>query len=64
MYRADDPRWTPAQRAAIAAFAGGFEPAWEPGEGFSATDILLGAFAERHGVTLLGRASSGGSARW
>lgn len=95
MYRRDDSRWNASQRAAIDAFAEGFKPEWDPGEGFSAwhylvldrtdddaeyfydnpvvilsdaicfsaTDIFLGAFADRPRITLMGKASGGGSAR-
>jgi len=95
LYRADDPYWSEAQRAAIEAFAPGFQPEWELPDGFSewhyllldrtghpeefayeapvvvlcdagcfsATDIFLGALERLPQVTLVGRASSGGSAR-
>ncbi|MEM1453022.1 MAG: S41 family peptidase [Planctomycetota bacterium] len=95
LYRADDPYWSEAEKAAIAAFAENFEPEWALPDGFSewhylllrptgheeeyhftkpvvvlcdagcfsATDIFLGGLERLPNVTLVGRASGGGSAR-
>ncbi|MEM9381991.1 MAG: S41 family peptidase [Planctomycetota bacterium] len=95
LYRADDPYWSAEEKAAIAAFAEGFEPEWTLPDGFSAwhylllrptghadeyhftkpvvvlcdagcfsaTDIFLGGLERLPNVTLVGRASGGGSAR-
>jgi hypothetical protein len=92
LYPASWSGWEDGDREAITALEAGFEPAWDPGEGFSAwhhlvvrpagddryeapvvvlcdsdcysaTDVFLGAFADRTGATLMGTPSSGGSAR-
>jgi C-terminal processing protease CtpA/Prc len=41
LYRADDPHWSDAQKAAIATFAEGFQPEWEPPAGFSDWHYLV-----------------------
>ena len=41
MYRADDPRWSGAQREAIADLATGFKPEWDHTEGFSEWHYLV-----------------------
>lgn len=94
LYPAAWDGWSPDERAAIAAFAEGFEPEWSPPAGqfsdwhymvvspdetspavarpvvvlidagcFSATDVFAGALGELPNVTLVGQATSGGSAR-
>ena len=41
MYRADDPRWSGAQRKAIADLASDFQPEWDHAEGFSEWHYLV-----------------------